>query len=140
VVLGWWRLEYLTCEKRLTDPMACLAKSKLRDSVMAAYNCLEGGYKDDGAQLLSAVPADISRGSGHELEVQEVPVELERKTNQNRKAVRHKGMVETPERSQNFAGQNCSSFSLALVTVWLQQEVGLNGHQRSFPARILMVL
>lgn len=76
--------------------MACLAKSKRRDNVIAAYNYLENSYKGDGAQLFSAVPDDISRGSGHELQVQEVQVELEGKRNHSRKVAHHRGMVETP--------------------------------------------
>lgn len=36
--------------------MACLAKSNLRGSVIAAYNYLEDRYEDGGGQLFSAVP------------------------------------------------------------------------------------
>lgn len=53
-------------------------------------------YKGDGAQLFSAVPGDISRGSDNELQVQEIQVELEGKRNHSRKVVQHRGMAETP--------------------------------------------
>lgn len=82
--------------RRNRQTVACLAKSKLRDNVIATYIYLEDRYKDDGAQLFSAVPDDVSRGSGHELQIQEVQVELEGKINHSRKVVQHRGMVETP--------------------------------------------
>lgn len=52
-------------------------RSKQENSVRAAYSYLEDSYKNDRAQLSSAVPNDIVRDSGHELQVQEVQVQLE---------------------------------------------------------------
>lgn len=43
----------------------CLGRRKLRETLINTYHQLKRGSKEDGARLLSVMPSDRTRGSGH---------------------------------------------------------------------------
>ena len=68
-------LEHLPDEERLRElgPF-CPQRRRLRGHLMGVYNHLKGECQEDGAGILSGVPSDRARGSGHKLRHRQFPL------------------------------------------------------------------
>ena len=61
-------LEHLPYKDRLRElDLFSLKKRRLQENLIAAFECLEGDYKQEGNQLFTRVNSDRTRGNGLKL-------------------------------------------------------------------------